>query len=156
MKKVQPQWMLCFILLFATQQHEECQGLTNVPPTTSNTFIHSNTLTSSSRHHDEIIQSPHIGYVTNRSKSLEVYVIGTSHFRCHSAKEVDALIKSAQPDGVVLELDPERVLRLTKQYAGFDENGSNNNRGHQQSPETELLYGADFVAAGKEIMHRTV
>lgn len=145
MKKVQPQWM-CFILLFATQQHEECQGLTNVPPPPPT----SNTLTSSSQHHAEIIQSPHIGYVTNRSKSLEVYVIGTSHFRCNSAKEVDALIKSAQPDGVVLELDPERVLRLTKQYAGFDENGSNNNRGLSDD-----LYGADFVAAGKE-MHRTV
>lgn len=70
-------------------------------------------------------------------------MIGTSHFRCNSAQEVTSLIEQVQPDGVVLELDPERVLRLTKQSHGFDENGAN--RG-QQKPE-EILYGADFVAA---------
>lgn len=95
---------------------------------------------------DKIIQSPHIGYShtsKEKSKPLEVFVIGTSHFRCNSAREVTALIEQVQPDGVVLELDPERVLRLTKQYAGFDENGSIK---EEQSPE-ELLYGADFLAA---------
>ena len=92
---------------------------------------------------EQLIQSPHIGYVTNKSKSLEIFVIGTSHFRCNSAQEVTSLIEQVQPDGVVLELDPERVLRLTKQSHGFDEYGEN--RG-QQNPE-EILYGADFLAA---------
>jgi len=92
---------------------------------------------------DQLIQSPHIGYVTNKSKSLEIFVIGTSHFRCNSAQDVKSLIDQVQPDGVVLELDPERVLRLTKQSHGFDEYGENKG---QQNPE-EILYGADFLAA---------
>ncbi|KAL7542763.1 hypothetical protein ACHAXR_013095 [Thalassiosira sp. AJA248-18] len=94
-----------------------------------------------SRQLDKIIQSPHIGYV--KSKSLEVFVIGTSHFRCNSAQEVTSLIDEVQPDGVVLELDPERVLRLTKQYAGFDENGDNKGQPNSE----DLLYGADFLSA---------
>ena len=71
--------------------------------------------------------------------------LGTSHFRCNSAKEVTSLIEEVEPDGIVLELDPERVIRLTKQYAGFDENG--NSRVDQSSEDEELIYGADFVAA---------
>ena len=97
---------------------------------------------------NKIIQSPHIGYsyVTDESKSLEVFVIGTSHFRCNSAQEVSSLINEVQPDGVVLELDPERVLRLTKQYAGFDEMGQQQ-QGQQEQQSGDLLYGADFLAA---------
>ena len=90
---------------------------------------------------EEIINSPHIGYVAN--ECMEVYVIGTSHFRCNSAQEVSNLIEQVQPDGVVIELDPERVLRLTKQYSGFDENGGVT----KQQTSEDLLYGADFVAA---------
>jgi len=94
---------------------------------------------------EKIIQSPHIGYVaSHQSELLEVFVIGTSHLRCNSAREVTSLIEQVKPDGVVLELDPERLLRLTKQFAGFDENGSS--RGHQEVTE-EVLYGADFLAA---------
>lgn len=90
-----------------------------------------------------IIDQPHIGYVFNKSKSFEVFVIGTSHFRCNSFHEVTSLIEQVQPDGVVVELDPERVLRLTKQYAGFDENGN-----IVEEPSIEnTLYGADFLAA---------
>ncbi|KAL3767529.1 hypothetical protein ACHAWU_000192 [Discostella pseudostelligera] len=90
-----------------------------------------------------LIDQPHVGYVVNESNSFEVFVIGTSHFRCNSPHEVASLIKQVQPDGVVLELDPERVLRLTKQSAGFDENG---NVVEVQSTEN-TLYGADFLAA---------
>lgn len=105
-------------------------------------------ITSSSRpplrppHLDSIIQSPHIGYVSDNSNGWEIFVIGTSHFRCNSAKQVTSLIEQVQPDGVVLELDPERVLRLTKQHssAKFPNNGDGSN-------SQELLYGADFVAA---------
>lgn len=96
---------------------------------------------------NEIINdsSPHIGFVnaTTTTRSLEVYVIGTSHFRCNSVQEVTQLIEQVQPDGVVLELDPERVIRLTKQFAGFDAYGNSTER---KSPE-DMLYGADFLAA---------
>ncbi|KAL3765888.1 hypothetical protein ACHAW5_002121 [Stephanodiscus triporus] len=94
-------------------------------------------------HLDKIIHSPHIGYLTTANRSLEVFVIGTSHFRCNSAQEVTSLIEQVRPDGVVLELDPERVLRLTKRYAGFDANGD---RREKQSSH-DVLYGADFIAA---------
>ncbi|KAL9188504.1 hypothetical protein ACHAXT_006882 [Thalassiosira profunda] len=90
---------------------------------------------------ERITQYPHVGYIAD--DSTEVFVIGTSHFRCNSAQEVSTLIEEVRPDGVVLELDPERVLRLTKQYAGFDENGIV----RETQPSDELLYGADFSAA---------
>ena len=91
---------------------------------------------------DKIIHSPHIGYVTNANRSLEVFVIGTSHFRCNSAQEVTSLIEQVRPDGVVLELDPERILRLTKRYAGFDANGV-----IKEQSSDDVWYGADFLAA---------
>ena len=49
----------------------------------------------------------------NNTTIVNYYVIGTSHFRCNSYREVSALIKEIRPDGVVIELDPERLLRLT-------------------------------------------
>jgi hypothetical protein len=61
------------------------------------------------------------------------FVIGTSHFRCQSAQEVKSLIRDIKPDGVVVELDPERVIRLSKE-------GS-------KHPNEEQLFGADFLAA---------
>lgn len=70
-------------------------------------------------------------------------MIGTSHLRCNSAREVTSLIGTVRPDGVVLELDPERVLRLTKQSQGFDENGVGGGR----RTADDVVYGADFVAA---------
>ena len=115
------------------------------------------TSTTQTTHHNinDIINSPHIGYIKDPSNKLEVFVIGTSHFRCSSAAEVTSLITQVRPDGVVLELDPERVLRLTKQYYGFDADGdtaqSRIDASVQTNPSSrggeELLYGSDFVAA---------
>ena len=59
-------------------------------------------------------------------------VIGTSHFRCQSAQEVSKLIQDVKPDGVVVELDPERAIRLTLQ---------------DTIDEEEQWFGADFLAA---------
>ena len=56
---------------------------------------------------------------------------------------MESLINDVRPDGVVLELDPERVIRLTKQSAGFDENGDQ----IDATAGSDVLYGADFVAA---------
>lgn len=47
------------------------------------------------------------------STIVNYHVIGTSHFRCDSYKEVSTLIRETKPDGVIIELDPERLLRLT-------------------------------------------
>eukprot|EP00577_Skeletonema_sp_RCC1716_P018741 CAMPEP_0113381228 /NCGR_PEP_ID=MMETSP0013_2-20120614/5182_1 /TAXON_ID=2843 ORGANISM="Skeletonema costatum, Strain 1716" /NCGR_SAMPLE_ID=MMETSP0013_2 /ASSEMBLY_ACC=CAM_ASM_000158 /LENGTH=267 /DNA_ID=CAMNT_0000263625 /DNA_START=139 /DNA_END=938 /DNA_ORIENTATION=+ /assembly_acc=CAM_ASM_000158 len=116
------------------------------------------TSTTQTTHHNinDIINSPHIGYIKDPSNKLEVFVIGTSHFRCSSAAEVTSLITQVRPDGVVLELDPERVLRLTKQYYGFDADGDITAQAQidvsvQTNPSNsggeELLYGSDFVAA---------
>lgn len=122
-----------------------------LPPSKSPTS--SSTQTTSCNTYGDIINSPHIGYINDPSKKLQVFVIGTSHFRCSSAAEVTSLITQVQPDGVVLELDPERVLRLTKQYYGFDADGNHNSQSSSQDAvdttpnEKELLYGSDFVAA---------
>ena len=106
-----------------------------------------------------MINSPYIGYVKDPSNKVEVFVIGTSHVKCSSAFEVTQLITTAHPDGVILELDPERVLRLTKQYYGFDAEGNSQSQEVATSEQTttassssnsggkELLYGSDFVAA---------
>ena len=97
---------------------------------------------------NEIIKSPHIGYIKDPVNKLETFVIGTSHFRCSSASEVTSLITQVRPDGVVLELDPERVLRLTKQYHGFDaDSQAKAEIQTTTSDRKELLYGSDFVAA---------
>lgn len=90
-----------------------------------------------------IFDQPHVGYVVNQSDLYEVFVIGTSHLQCNSSHEVTSLIEQVQPDAVVLELDPERVLRLTKQYAGFDEYG----KVIDAKSIENTLYGADFLAA---------
>lgn len=58
--------------------------------------------------------------------------MGTSHFRCNSAAEVRSVILEEKPDGVVVELDPERVVRLTKEHALSSEN---------------QLFGADLLSA---------
>ena len=80
---------------------------------------------------------PCVGYARWSPSSLDQYginffVIGTSHFRCRSASEVTALIEDVHPDAVVVELDPERVIRLTLQDSISSE---------------EQLFGADFLAA---------
>lgn len=103
---------------------------------------------------DDIINSPHIGHIKDPHNKLEVFVIGTSHFRCSSAAEVTSLIQKVEPDGVVIELDPERVLRLTKQYFGFDAHAQSHIA--STSKGEELLYGADFVAAVTACQERNI
>ena len=91
---------------------------------------------------------PHVGRTS--TKSANVFVIGTSHFRCGSAVEVASLIEKVRPDGVLLELDPERTVRLTKQFHRFDANGlpeREQRRGSDSNVNGNLLYGADFVSA---------
>ena len=66
-------------------------------------------------------------------RMINYFVVGTSHFRCNSADEVERIIREIGPDGVVVELDPERVIRLTKE-------GS-------KHPDEEQLFGADFLSA---------
>lgn len=129
---------LCFLVLacFVIQSN----ALSVSPQKTRATSTSHHPITPSKL--NELIQSPHIGYIYDDSKSLEVFVIGTSHFKCNSTNEVKTLIEQVQPDGVVVELDPERVLRLTKQYSGIDQHGK------QHSDKADyLMYGADFVAA---------
>jgi len=74
--------------------------------------------------------APYVGVSTKAG--VKFIVIGTSHFRCNSANEVTSLIEEVKPDGVVVELDPERVIRLTKEGSMSD---------------GEQLLGADFLAA---------
>ena len=70
---------------------------------------------------------------TRTPRRINYFVVGTSHFRCNSADEVERIIREIGPDGVVVELDPERVIRLTKE-------GS-------KHPDEEQLFGADFLSA---------
>jgi hypothetical protein len=76
----------------------------------------------------DALSLPCVGYATR--PGLKFIVIGTSHFRCKSAMEVTSLIEQVKPDGVVVELDPERVISLTK-----------------EGSTAEPLFGADFLAA---------
>ena len=77
--------------------------------------------------------SPCLGHASAPATRTNYFVVGTSHFRCDSAAEVERIIREIRPDGVVVELDPERVIRLTKE-------GS-------KHPEEEQLFGADFLSA---------
>jgi len=60
-----------------------------------------------------IINNQIIAKDTNAKTLVNYHAIGTSHFRCDSYNEVSDLIRRIKPDGVVIELDPERLLRLT-------------------------------------------
>jgi pheromone shutdown protein TraB len=71
----------------------------------------------------------------NNNKRINYYVIGTSHFSCNSYNEVSALINLVQPDACVIELDPERTLRLTLDHAST------------RIENTNRLFGADFLSA---------
>lgn len=70
-----------------------------------------------------------------KSGNTQVTVIGTSHFKCNSAQEVVSVIEELRPDGVVVELDPERVIRLTLEGT----------KPHME--KQSMLFGADFLAA---------
>ena len=72
----------------------------------------------------------------NNNKRINYYVIGTSHFSCNSYNEVSALINLVQPDACVIELDPERTLRLTLDHASTT-----------RIENTNRLFGADFLSA---------
>ena len=57
-----------------------------------------------------------------RPRRTNYFVVGTSHFRCDSANEVERIIREIGPDGVVIELDAERSERVslcTVQDPGF-------------------------------------
>ena len=98
---------------------------------------------------------PHVGRTPAKSaigSRANVFVIGTSHFKCGSSGEVAWLIENVRPDGVLLELDPERTVRLTKQFHRFDANGEKiaereQKPGSESNVNGDLLYGADFVSA---------
>jgi len=84
-------------------------------------------------HRRLVDSSPCLGHASAPDKRTNYFVVGTSHFRCDSAAEVEQIIREIRPDGVVVELDPERVIRLTKEGA--------------KHPEEEQLLGADFLSA---------
>ena len=75
-----------------------------------------------------------------RPVRVHYVVIGTSHLRCNSAREVRELIGQVRPDGVVVELDPERAVRLTKAGAGSGDAGSGDGG-------PGVLFGEDFLSA---------
>lgn len=78
----------------------------------------------------EFEKLPFVG-IAKRSQ-VTFIVVGTSHFQCNSASEVASLVRELKPDGVVVELDPERAVRLTKEAATSD---------------SAPWFGADFLAA---------
>jgi hypothetical protein len=87
---------------------------------------------------------------SNKTKRINYYVIGTSHFSCNSYNEVSALINLVQPDGVVIELDPERVLRLTLDHASNSQKvnvDDNKKQQQRQKQQQNRLFGADFLSA---------
>jgi len=86
----------------------------------------------SSLHHHQ--KRPFVGVVERHVDDChtQFIIVGTSHYRCQSAEQVKAIIEETQPDAVVVELDPERVVRLTKEYA-------------MTSPDQD--FGADFLSA---------
>ena len=75
-----------------------------------------------------------------RPVRVHYVVIGTSHLRCNSAREVRELIGQVRPDGVVVELDPERAVRLTKAGAGSGDAESGDGG-------PGVLFGEDFLSA---------
>jgi hypothetical protein len=78
---------------------------------------------------------------------VKYYVIGTSHFRCDSYKEVSALIRQKQPDGVVIELDPERLLRLTLDDATTRTAAKSNVSSNGEEMIGNRWFGGDFLSA---------
>lgn len=78
----------------------------------------------------EFQKLPFVG-IAKRSQ-VTFIVVGTSHFQCNSASEINSLVRELKPDGVVVELDPERAVRLTKEAATSD---------------SAPWFGADFLAA---------
>lgn len=121
-----PGLFYCLVVILALIQVRFCGALTTKVTVTESRIPRS--------------LGPHVGYARVQSnqqgskhkRSVEFIVIGTSHFECQSAAEVSTLIERVQPDGVVIELDPERVLRLTKQ---------------DSMNEGTEIFGGDFLSA---------
>eukprot|EP00535_Pseudo-nitzschia_heimii_P007746 CAMPEP_0197189578 /NCGR_PEP_ID=MMETSP1423-20130617/20008_1 /TAXON_ID=476441 /ORGANISM="Pseudo-nitzschia heimii, Strain UNC1101" /LENGTH=485 /DNA_ID=CAMNT_0042641727 /DNA_START=155 /DNA_END=1609 /DNA_ORIENTATION=+ len=83
----------------------------------------------------------------DRSNTIKYHVIGTSHFRCDSYKEVSALIRQKQPDGVVIELDPERLLRLTLDDAIIRSTATPSTPENVVDFTENRWFGGDFLSA---------
>lgn len=82
-----------------------------------------------------------------RATTIHYHVIGTSHFRCNSYKEVSALIREKQPDGVVIELDPERLLRLTLDDATVRTTSTTDTSANMEDSIKNRWFGGDFLSA---------
>ncbi len=83
----------------------------------------------------------------NITTTVNYHVIGTSHFRCNSHKEVSALIRRLKPDGVVIELDPERLLRLTLDDATTRTIAMESSLMDVEDVIGERWFGGDFLSA---------
>lgn len=83
----------------------------------------------------------------NSTTVFNYHVIGTSHFRCDSHKEVSALIRRKQPDGVVIELDPERLLRLTLDDATTRAMEMASSSSEVEDVIGDRWFGGDFLSA---------
>lgn len=83
----------------------------------------------------------------NSTTTFKFAVIGTSHFRCDSPQEVSNLIRNEQPDGVVIELDPERLLRLTLDDATTRTKAMANTQADVETVIGERWFGGDFLSA---------
>ena len=83
----------------------------------------------------------------NSTTTFRYHVIGTSHFRCDSHKEVSDLIRKEKPDGVVIELDPERLLRLTLDDATTRTRAMANTKADVETIIGERWFGGDFLSA---------
>jgi len=78
---------------------------------------------------------------------VNYHVVGTSHFRCESYKEVSDLIRRVNPDGVVIELDPERLLRLTLDDASVRSTTTMDTRVDGMELIGKRWFGGDFLSA---------
>jgi len=87
-----------------------------------------------------------VGFV--ETTRVEYFVIGTSHFRCQSANECTALIQGIEPDGVVIELDAERTLRLSKEASKDSHTDS--------ETKNEIYFGEDFLASIKQAQNMDI
>ena len=83
----------------------------------------------------------------NSTTTFHYHVIGTSHFKCDSHKEVSDLIRKEKPDGVVIELDPERLLRLTLDDATTRTRAMASTQADVETIIGERWFGGDFLSA---------
>lgn len=94
-----------------------------------------------------IINNQIIAKDINAKTLVNYHVIGTSHFRCDSYNEVSDLIRQIKPDGVVIELDPERLLRLTLDDAHVRTSIAMNMKVNAMEVISKRWLGGDFLSA---------